>query len=231
MSAQVRAALTATRGDRSWYTRESMARRFRGLARELSPVALALLLALCACGGDDDGGGDDEGSGDDPFGNVGGSSSARAGSRASSGSGGARGGSGSGGSASDADAGVRDGGRGERDAGGSGGGGDGESGDGAGGDGVAGNASDAGGTPGGPMGTQPLGALCANDGNCNQDMGEAVCCVNSCELVQDCPESPGYLPCNSRSDCAQYGGGKICCDVGAQRFCTKQSACSGDAIP
>jgi hypothetical protein len=44
-----------------------------------------------------------------------------------------------------------------------------------------------------------------------------------------------YLPCNSAADCAAYGGGKLCCEVDAggqtMRFCTKQSGCSGHALP
>lgn len=41
----------------------------------------------------------------------------------------------------------------------------------------------------------------------------------------------GYLPCESKQDCDQFGGGKICCAVGAMHFCTKQSACPGDTLP
>ncbi|HYO96685.1 MAG TPA: hypothetical protein VER33_19370 [Polyangiaceae bacterium] len=44
-----------------------------------------------------------------------------------------------------------------------------------------------------------------------------------------------YLPCDSQADCAAYGGGKVCCEAttAAQvmRFCTKQSACSGQVLP
>jgi hypothetical protein len=39
------------------------------------------------------------------------------------------------------------------------------------------------------------------------------------------------LPCNSGADCAQFGGGKICCDGGSMRYCTKQSGCAGNIIP
>lgn len=41
----------------------------------------------------------------------------------------------------------------------------------------------------------------------------------------------GYLPCESKQDCDEFGGGKICCAVGAMHFCTKQSACPGDTLP
>jgi hypothetical protein len=92
-------------------------------------------------------------------------------------------------------------------------------------------ATDTGSGMGGPQGTQPLGSLCANTGNCSQAMGAAVCCVNTCALAADCPSGPQYLPCNSAADCAQYGGGKICCEAGGMRFCTKQSACSGKTLP
>ena len=40
-----------------------------------------------------------------------------------------------------------------------------------------------------------------------------------------------YLPCASQADCKQYGGGKICCSTSSMRFCTKQSACTGDVLP
>jgi hypothetical protein len=40
-----------------------------------------------------------------------------------------------------------------------------------------------------------------------------------------------YLPCASLADCKQYGGSKICCSASGMRFCTKQSACSGDVLP
>lgn len=81
------------------------------------------------------------------------------------------------------------------------------------------------------MGTQPLGKVCAFDSHCSQDMGEAVCCEASCALLQDCPTSSLYLPCTTANDCLQFGGGKVCCDVGVQRFCTKPSGCGGQIIP
>lgn len=182
----------------------------------------AAMLWLGACGSDDAGdgasadadagtsgrGGDrDDG---DPFGNAGPSERAdggRAGASGDGAQGGASGGSDAGGG--DRDAGASDGGAASADA----------------------AASDGGGTPGGPNGTQPIGTLCANDGNCSQAMGEAVCCVNTCELVQACPESPGYLPCTTGSDCEAFGGGKVCCELGEDCFCTKRSACGGKEIP
>jgi hypothetical protein len=88
---------------------------------------------------------------------------------------------------------------------------------------------------GGASGTQPLGAICANDSNCSQSEGMVVCCVNTCTLAEGCPTSPQYLPCESATDCEAYGGGKLCCEMGSgsnlMRFCTKQSACSGRILP
>jgi hypothetical protein len=81
------------------------------------------------------------------------------------------------------------------------------------------------------MGTQPLGSICANTGNCSQAGGMAVCCMNTCTLADMCPSSPGYLPCAKQADCDAFGGGKICCEAGGMRFCTKQSACTGRRLP
>jgi hypothetical protein len=97
----------------------------------------------------------------------------------------------------------------------------------AGGD-AAGSDAPQGGTPGGPMGTQPLGALCANTGNCSQAMGQAVCCVDTCKLATECPVPPGYFPCNRKADCStndRDSEGRICCEGGGMRFCTKPSVC------
>jgi hypothetical protein len=90
--------------------------------------------------------------------------------------------------------------------------------------------SDAAGTPDGAMGSQPLGSLCANSGNCSQASGMAVCCVNTCTLAEACPSNPNYLPCTKASDCNQFGGGKVCCMAGSMSYCTKPSACSGTII-
>jgi hypothetical protein len=87
----------------------------------------------------------------------------------------------------------------------------------------------------GATGTQPLGAICANDTNCSQSAGSAVCCESSCTLEDQCPSSALFLPCEATADCAMYGGGKLCCEAqtseGAMRFCTKRSACSGEILP
>ncbi|HXI60887.1 MAG TPA: hypothetical protein VNO55_32730, partial [Polyangia bacterium] len=122
------------------------------------------------------------------------------------GTGGTSGGSGSGGSGSGGNA------------GGSGGAGSGTGGSGgSGGSGVDG---------GGPLGTQPLGAACANSGNCAQTAGAAICCVNTCLLMADCP-SNRFLECGPAPDysCAAFGGGKQCCKAtaGGQTmfYCTK----------
>lgn len=103
------------------------------------------------------------------------------------------------------------------------------------GEATGGAPSTAGTTGSGATGTQPLGAICANDTNCSQSDGMAVCCVNTCTLADQCAANPMYLPCNSTADCSAYGGGKLCCEVTASgqamRFCTKQSACAGKVLP
>lgn len=187
-------------------------------------LVLALIALPCAlgCGSDDDAS-DDGGAGSsgDPFGNAedGGARGGEAGARGTAGASGAGGrgtaGTDAGGTAGATPA-IDGGGAGSSDAGAADAGGAGGSG---------------GGTPGGPMGTQPLGSVCANDGNCDQSMGAAVCCINTCTIADQCPDSPGYLPCNRASDCSAFGGAKICCQLGNARFCTKQSACGGDRLP
>ncbi|MFZ5890575.1 MAG: hypothetical protein ACOY0T_05850 [Myxococcota bacterium] len=105
-----------------------------------------------------------------------------------------------------------------------------------GGGGVAGGSNNVAGTmaAAGSTGMQPLGAICANDGNCSQAQGAAVCCRSTCTLAEECTNST-YLPCDSGADCAAYGGGKSCCEQQASgqtiRFCTKQSACTGKVLP
>jgi len=101
--------------------------------------------------------------------------------------------------------------------------------------GAAGEADGAGMMGTGASGTQPLGAICANDGNCSDAEGAAVCCQQTCTLPDACPTSTNYLPCESAADCAKFGGGKLCCEVqtssDTMRFCTKQSGCSGKVLP
>jgi hypothetical protein len=186
--------------------------------------ATTLLCALSACESKGSGKAS-EGDGDNPFDNAG-----SAGTRAEAGSGSRSSGSSAGGmgGGSTAAPSTDAGGVGEPDAGGSGAG---QSPPDAGSQSSDSGARDGGVAPGGPMGTQPIGALCAYDSHCTQAMGEAVCCGSSCELVQDCPDSPGYLPCSKGSDCESFGGSKVCCEVGPQRFCTKQSACNGRILP
>jgi hypothetical protein len=62
-----------------------------------------------------------------------------------------------------------------------------------------------------------------------------VCCQSECTLADQCPTDPSYLPCESQEGCAVYGGGKVCCEMGAgdtlMRFCTKPSACAGRTLP
>lgn len=98
-----------------------------------------------------------------------------------------------------------------------------------------------GGAAGGTTGNQPLGGLCTLDRHCSQSEGAVVCCAAQgctgpceCTLESDCSDQPLFLPCEASADCAQYGGGKICCQVGSgdqsMNFCTKRSACSGTVL-
>jgi hypothetical protein len=100
--------------------------------------------------------------------------------------------------------------------------------------GGGGGTSSAGMTGSGASGTQPLGAICSNDGNCSQSSGAVVCCVNTCTAADQCPKNPMYLPCDSTADCSAYGGGKLCCETTSNgqtmSFCTKQSACTGKVL-
>ena len=75
------------------------------------------------------------------------------------------------------------------------------------------------------MGTQPIGAACANTSNCSQADGTAVCCLQipACTLANQCPTSPNYVPCTDDPSCMK--GGWICCNAGGMHFCTKQSGC------
>ncbi len=89
----------------------------------------------------------------------------------------------------------------------------------------------------GANGTQPIGGLCANDANCSQSSGAALCCKGEgcqspcmCLLAEDCPSS-SYLPCESDADCDPYGGGKVCCVAGTMHYCTKPSGCAGQTLP
>jgi hypothetical protein len=82
-----------------------------------------------------------------------------------------------------------------------------------------------GGTTGsGGSGAQPIGAACANTGNCSQADGTAVCClsISTCVLETQCPGSPNYVSCET-TPCSKSGW--VCCNAGGMRFCTKQSAC------
>lgn len=95
--------------------------------------------------------------------------------------------------------------------------------------GSGGAAVDAG---GGPMGTQPIGAACANSGNCTQASGAAVCCVNTCLLASDCP-SNNYVDCDPAPTYACRTG--RCCRAmaGGQTiyYCTKSNGCAGTFVP
>lgn len=113
---------------------------------------------------------------------------------------------------------------------------------GAGGTSTGGSSGTAGSGGGSVDGGQPIGAVCVNNTNCSQSQGTTVCCAVTgcstpceCQLQTNCPAGVPYLPCNTGSDCAQFGGGKVCCEEKSgsttQRFCTKQSGCSGTIIP
>jgi len=88
--------------------------------------------------------------------------------------------------------------------------------------GTTGGAGTAGG--GGAVGTQPIGAACANTSNCSQADGAAVCCLSipACTLANQCPTSPTYVSCET-TPCDKAGW--ICCNAGGMHFCTKQSGC------
>jgi hypothetical protein len=77
---------------------------------------------------------------------------------------------------------------------------------------------------GGVMGTQPIGAACANTSNCSQADGPAVCCLSipACVLENQCPGSTTYVSCET-TPCTKAGW--ICCNAGGMHFCTKQSGC------
>jgi hypothetical protein len=91
--------------------------------------------------------------------------------------------------------------------------------------GGAGTSGSAGTTGGGGSGTQPIGAACANTGNCSQADGTAVCClqISTCVLDTQCPTGTTYVSCETQP-CSKAGW--VCCNQGGMRFCTKQSACS-----
>lgn len=95
-----------------------------------------------------------------------------------------------------------------------------------------------GGSSSGGTGMLPLGAICAISESCSQAEGEAVCCTSEgctspceCVLANACPGSSSFLPCESAADCAQFGGGKVCCSAPPMQYCTKQSGCAGDVLP
>ena len=85
------------------------------------------------------------------------------------------------------------------------------------------------GTPGGPMGTQPIGGVCANTGNCNQVTGVTVCCLTdaipNCKLETDCDSGGQFISCQTSDNC---GGGLVCCDATVRRYCTKAKDCVGE---
>jgi hypothetical protein len=88
--------------------------------------------------------------------------------------------------------------------------------------GSSGAAGTAGG--GGASGSQPLGAVCVNNGNCSQADGTAVCClqISTCVLDIQCPGGTNYVSCETQP-CTKAGW--VCCSAGGMHFCTKQSGC------
>jgi hypothetical protein len=105
-----------------------------------------------------------------------------------------------------------------------------------------GGATGRGGASTGGVGGLPPGAVCANDSNCGQSQGPAVCCAIpgctgpcECRLASGCPKTSPFLECNSAADCAVYGGGKICCRASSggqtMQYCTKQNGCPGTTLP
>jgi hypothetical protein len=92
--------------------------------------------------------------------------------------------------------------------------------------GRGGTSGGAGTTGSGGSGTQPIGAACANTGNCSQADGPAICCLSipACVLETQCPTGPNYIPCNMTTNpCSKAGW--VCCNAGGMSFCTKQSGC------
>jgi hypothetical protein len=85
---------------------------------------------------------------------------------------------------------------------------------------------------GGPQGVQPVGAVCANTGNCSQTTGTVVCCVNTCLPSDECPNN-NFVPCDPAPTYACRTG--RCCRAmaGAQTiyYCTKNNGCSGTFVP
>jgi len=91
-------------------------------------------------------------------------------------------------------------------------------------DGGNGGGAGGGGGAGAASGTQPIGAACANTGNCSQADGTAVCClqISTCVLDTQCPGGTTYVSCATQP-CSKSGW--VCCNAGGMQFCTKQSAC------
>jgi hypothetical protein len=180
----------------------------------LRAAALCLLLSCFGCGSDDSDANDAAGGRIDVtgFGGMTGGSTAAAGATSTGGNRATGGSTGSGGSKASGGSTSRGGAA-----------------------GLGGSVATGGSAGSGATGTQSLGAICANDTNCDQSQGAALCCRSTCTLSEQCPTSTTYLPCKSAADCATYGGGKLCCEVttstDVMHFCTKQSACSGKVLP
>jgi hypothetical protein len=82
-----------------------------------------------------------------------------------------------------------------------------------------------------------LGKLCATgavDGGAGACDPGSTCCTHGstvCTLIEDCPTGPGYVACSTSGGCP---GGRVCCRVGSDMFCTKADACAdyaGMVIP
>ncbi|HET6280443.1 MAG TPA: hypothetical protein VFH73_05740 [Polyangia bacterium] len=130
-----------------------------------------------------------------------------------------------GGEAGRATGGSAGGGAGGRDAGAGGSGGSATT-------GTGGSDAGSGGAGGGPQGTQPIGAVCANTGNCSQTSGAAVCCVNTCLLSAECPNN-NFVQCDPAPTYACRTGRCCRATAGGQTmyYCTKNNGCSGTFVP
>jgi hypothetical protein len=86
-------------------------------------------------------------------------------------------------------------------------------------------------------GQQPLGSVCVEDQQCNQDEGAAVCCVApgcsgpcECRLEDACSAAGREHVCSTSADC----GDKVCCEVDfggvKQRACLPAASCTGTKL-
>jgi hypothetical protein len=82
---------------------------------------------------------------------------------------------------------------------------------------------------GGGSGGGGLGDFCsttagdAGFGTCKPGL---MCCTGTtvCREPEDCSTGTGYVACTDGSNCS---GGRVCCQLGADKFCTKVMSCTG----